>query len=412
MVVGDMPSSAVVEVVPPSWLIISRTRSGQLVYDAGWRHRDADGVLRTMKRRLGPAWLVEDADGRFERRRGRVRPGFLDEPAAIVAKDRLVREVEQQLAEEAAAEYRAANTPPTFREIARGYLDWLGRVRGAKPATLADHRYLLAEPRTPHRRGAGVSAGHIMAALGDRPAAEVTTREVNELLDRVASTGVSPRTVNKHRQLVCSVYGYACHEATFGLERNPATAADRRPEPERARLDFLSPEEVEALARALAAGAHRDPAAPRVGEAEIEARGDDDRQDAELVRVAAYTGLRRGELVSLRWGDVDFGRRKIVVQRAVSASVEASSTKSRRAREVPLPDQAAGHSTACHSAATSRAPTTTSSSTASAAASMARRCGVASSALATPQGCARCASTTCATPTARCSSRAASTSPR
>jgi len=59
-------------------------------------------------------------------------------------------------------------------------------------------------------------------------------------------------------------------------------------------------------------------------------------------RVAAYTGLRRGELVALRWRDVDFTRHKIVVQRAISANVEASSTKSRRAREVPLPDQAAG----------------------------------------------------------------------
>jgi len=73
----------------------------------------------------------------------------------------------------------------------------------------------------------------------------------------------------------------------------------------------------------------------------VAARTDDDRQDAELVRVAAYTGLRRGELVALRWRDVDFERRKIVVSRAVSGAIEATSTKSRRAREVPLPDQAA-----------------------------------------------------------------------
>jgi integrase len=61
-----------------------------------------------------------------------------------------------------------------------------------------------------------------------------------------------------------------------------------------------------------------------------------------IVRVAAYTGLRRGELLALRWRDVDFALSKIVVTRSVSADVEAASTKSRRTREVPLPDQAAG----------------------------------------------------------------------
>ena len=67
-----------------------------------------------------------------------------------------------------------------------------------------------------------------------------------------------------------------------------------------------------------------------------------DRQDAEIVRVAAYAGLRRGELVALRWRDVHFALRKLVVSRTISANVESTSTKSRRAREVPLPDQAAG----------------------------------------------------------------------
>jgi len=166
--------------------------------------------------------------------------------------------------------------------------------------------------------------------------------EVNRLLDDVARRGVSPRTVNRHRQLVCAIFSYGCREATFGLPHNPAHADDRRPEPERACLDFYSPEEVEALARALAAGLHRDPNAPAVGDEETGARAAEDRQDAELVRVAAYAGLRRGELVALRWHDVDFLRRKLVVRRAVSGSVEATSTKSRRAREVPLPDQAAG----------------------------------------------------------------------
>jgi integrase len=321
---------------------VSTTRSGELVYEAGWRHRTANGGLKTMKRRLGRAWLEADGNGGYARRRGRLKPGFLDKPAAIVAKDRLIRDVERELAELAAVASREANAPVTFREVARAYLDWLERVRGAKPATLRDHRYLLADPGARHRRGAGTSRGAIMATLGDQAAEAVTTRQINELLAGIAHHGASPRTVNKHRQLVCAIYGYGCHEATFGLRHNPALAADRRPEPERGRLDFFSPEEVEALARSLAAGDHRNPDAPAVTDDEAAARAAEDRQDAELVRVAAYTGIRRGELVALRWRDVNFTLRKIVVRRAVSADVEASSTKSRRAREVPLPDQAAG----------------------------------------------------------------------
>ena len=230
----------------------------------------------------------------------------------------------------------------TFREVAYEYLHWLEHVRDAKPSTLLDHGYLLVEPGTPHRRGTGTHGGQIMKALGDRPAAEIATREINKLLVTVASRGIAARTINRHRQLIGAVFSYGCREATFALPRNPGLAADRRLEPEPDLLDFYSPEEVEALARALAAGLHRDPNAPPVSDEEARARAAEDRQDAEIIRLAAYAGLRRGELVALRWRDVYFGLRKLVVSRTISANVESTSTKSRRAREVPLPDQAAG----------------------------------------------------------------------
>jgi integrase len=302
----------------------------------------AEGVLVTLKRRLGPAWLERDGDGMLRPRRGRVRSEHLDEPRAIVAKDRLIRQVEEDLRLQADAAWRAANTPPTFREVAYAYVDWLEHVRDAKPSTLREHRLLLQEPGLPHRRGSGMTKGLIMKAFGDRPADEVTTKDVNSLLLGVARTGVSPRTVNKTRQLVCAIYNYACREATFNLPKNPATQADRRPEPERPRLEFFAVEEVEALARSLEDGRHRDPRRPAITEDERLVRLAEDRQDGELVRVAAYSGLRRGELVTLKWKDVDFGRHKIVVSRTMSAGVESTTTKSRKVRDVPLPDQAAG----------------------------------------------------------------------
>ena len=110
-----------------------------------------------------------------------------------------------------------------------------------------------------------------MAALGDRPVREVTTREVEDLLRSIASTGVAARTVNKTRQLVCAIFNYGMRPSTYGLAPNPATHADRRREPEPGPLAFYSPEQVEQLARSLAAGAHRDPSSrPRVSEDEMQ----------------------------------------------------------------------------------------------------------------------------------------------
>jgi integrase len=63
-------------------------------------------------------------------------------------------------------------------------------------------------------------------------------------------------------------------------------------------------------------------------------------QDAEVYRVAAYTGMRLGELLALRWEDVDLQRRLVIVHRAVSAGVEGP-TKSSQARALPLADVAA-----------------------------------------------------------------------
>ena|SRR5581483_6161484 len=180
-----------------------------------------------------------------------------------------------------------------------------------------------------------------MAALGDRPAREITTRDVETLLRSVAATGVAPRTVNGTLEIVSATFNYGMRASTYALSANPAAATDRRRMPEAGPLAFYSPDEIEALARSLAAGSHRDSRTPAVSEEEAEARAGQDVQDAELIRVAAYAGLGRGELVALRRCDVEFARHKITVRRAVSGDVEVRSTKSRRVREVPLPDQAA-----------------------------------------------------------------------
>jgi integrase len=320
----------------PTANVIVREHRGQPFYEAKFRY---DG--RQIKRRIGPAWLERDPDGDgWRRHRGRVAEGAYDERAAHVAAAALVSEYVAEVADLERAERERLTRGATFREVAHAYLRWLEDVRGAKPSTLAGHRSVLAEPGTSYKRGRGVTLGHIMAALGDRPAAKITTREIEAVLTTIGETGASPRTVNKHRNVIAAVFGYGCKPSTYALPANPAKGADKRREPHPGALVFYSPEEIETIARALADGRHRDRSALSMSEHESKALSAEDRQDAEIVRVAAYAGLRQGELLALRWRDVNFAGSALTIARAMSAGVE-SSTKSGLVRRVPLADQAA-----------------------------------------------------------------------
>jgi integrase len=315
-------------------LVVVERKDGP-VFEAKWRRNGLQ-----VKRRLGRAWVERGPDRAWCPRRGRPPEGFLDERRAAVRMAEVIAEHDARRREADRVERERREPGVTFREVAREWLMQLETEQGAKPSTLQDYRYMLAEPGTPHRRGGRVSRGLVMAQLGDAPAARVSTRQVSTLLRELQESGVSPRTVNKHRQVLSAIFNYARREDTFALPANPVTATTKRREPPPAVLDFYEPKEVEALAQAAAAGAHRGPQPSDLGVDEIEWRVREDAQDAELFRLAAFTGLRLGELLALRWEDADLDARRLIVQRAVSAGVEGP-TKSWQARFVPIADPAA-----------------------------------------------------------------------
>jgi integrase len=313
-------------------IVVREQREGP-VYAAMFRY---EGQL--VKRRIGPAWL-ERVDGKWEPRRGRVQPGFYDERRAHVRAAEIVAGYIADAEDIDRVRREREQRGVTFREVANEYLRWLQEVKGAKPATLSNHRSVLAEPGESYKRGNGTINGHVMGALGDRPAAEITTREIETLLARVAKTA-GPRTVNKYRAVIVAIFNYGMRESTFALPTNPAAGADKRREPKPGALVYYDVEEIEALARALEDGLQRGPRFSAVTDEERTRRRAEDLQDAEIVRVAAYAGLRQGELLALRWRDVDFSGHALTVARAMSAGIEGA-TKSGRVRRLPMPDQAA-----------------------------------------------------------------------
>jgi integrase len=290
-------------------------------------------------RALGPAWVRRDGDG-WKNRRGEPTGGALTEREANAMLDRLIAEydTEQTRRDQDAEDRRLRGV--TFRELVDEWLVYLKREKGAKPSTLIDYRWMIAEPGGPHRRGKGTYPGLLMAALGDRRITEITTREVSDFMRSLDDRGCKPRTVNRHRQLICAAYNYAAREDTYGLTSNPGTATTKRHEPPPAVLDFYESDEVEMIARYAAAGAHRTAHAVTHSDEETQARQREDAQDAELYRIAACTGLRLGELLALKWGDVHIDDGRVIVHRAFSARIEGP-TKSWQARFVPLADDPA-----------------------------------------------------------------------
>ena len=310
-------------------------RTGTPKWKAKWSLR-GESRYRT----LGPAWMDPDGQGGWVKRKGRPPEGWLSEQEATARMLELVAEHDRELSNIEAAREERRRRGVTFRELAGQWLEHLERERGAKPSTVRDYRLMLAEQGGPHRRGQGTYEGLLMGTFGDRPVTKMTTREVSDYLRSLDKAGKLERTVNKHRQLLSAVFNYGLREDVAVVTANPVRATTKRREQPAAVIDFYEPEEIEAIARAAHDGKHRATTASELAAEERGWREVEDRQDAELIRIAGYTGLRLGELLALRWTDVNLTDRILVVHRALSAGVEGP-TKSWQARFVPLADPAA-----------------------------------------------------------------------
>jgi integrase len=330
--------------LPRASLLVVEREDGP-VYYAKWRH---DG--RQVKRRIGPAWIVRGDAAKAERRRtrhdgwikrrGRVGEGYLceDEAVALIPGLIVEHEAEQKRARDTRA--REAEREIVFDEIAEAWLAHRIAVVGIKRTTRNDYETMLLQPGDrPKKRGRAPRA-RLMSKFGGRPAASITTREIARWLNELdRDPELSARSVNKHRMVLNSIYRYACREDTFGLADNPAAMTEKRREADPAEIITYTPAEVEAIARAASRGAHRDNRL-RLSDEEIAVRKLEDDQDAYIVLVASFCGLRMGECLGLRWRHVIWEAQRLHIQRTYVLG-EEDSTKGRRGRTVPLADQPA-----------------------------------------------------------------------
>lgn len=129
---------------------------------------------------------------------------------------------------------------------------------------------------------------HITPIIGDKPLNKLRPLHVQAVYSNMAEKGLSARTALQcHR-----VLREALHHAVKWqlLSRNPADAVES-PRPLRYEMTALGPDDLKRLLDAA-----------------------DQTRYGLLVSVALFTGLRKGELLGLRWQDVDFDNCALHVQ--------------------------------------------------------------------------------------------------
>jgi integrase len=142
-----------------------------------------------------------------------------------------------------------------------------------------------------------------------------------ERVERWAAHDIDPdrRLANRTREKTITVFHGVMERARklYRLPINPVADIEKPRTASRTEINVFSPEEIMALVRAA-----------------------DSEQDAAIYLTAAFTGLRQGELIALRWRDVDFPGSAVRV-RASYTNGHLTSPKSGKVRSVPMASRVA-----------------------------------------------------------------------
>lgn len=190
------------------------------------------------------------------------------------------------------------------RSVAAYLADWLEHMRGrVRPKTLDGYEGLIRL--------------YALPALGALPLADVAPLDVQRLYaDLMGPTrGLSGGTVMNLHLVLTQALGQATR---WGLiERNPVDGA-QPPRPRRPEREAVDAESAESLIEATAGTRFRVP-----------------------VAMALATGMRRGEILALRWSDIERDLSVARVRRTLQTAggelhfVEPKTLRSRRAVELP-----------------------------------------------------------------------------
>jgi integrase len=254
------------------------------------RYRLPDG--RQIQKRLGPVWSKggRPPEGYFTKRTAQARLTEVLADAQRGVLPGLVR------------------TGATVADAVEEWLRYCEQERGVRATTIREYR---SSAKT-----------HLLPAFGDRKLEAVTRQAIEAWKSQLLTEGrLSRRTINKLLTNLNGVFERA--RDVWHLQTNPVSAVKRlRESYDLGKYDFFSPEEVWVLVRS----ARSNP--------DVEARVAE--QDAAIFLTAAFSGLRMGEVLGLRWRDVDFDGELIRVTVQWNDLGQVTISKGGLVRSVPM----------------------------------------------------------------------------
>jgi integrase len=189
-------------------------------------------------------------------------------------------------------------TGATFADAAAEFLRYIEHDRARKRMTVKTY--------------ASIVRAHLLPEFGALRLEDVTTEMVDAWL---AKTELAPSSRMKAVLVLQGIFKRATR--VHGLPRDPIANVERPSVRASGDIAVFDPDEVRRLVQAAAS-----------------------EQDAAIYLTAAFTGLRRGELIALRWRETDFARSTIRVRGSYSGG-HLTTPKSGKVRAVPMaPDVA------------------------------------------------------------------------
>ncbi len=254
--------------------------AGRVSWYGKWRHNGTQ-----VKRKIGPKKADSSRDGLTRR-------------AAEAELRRLIAEVRPTV---------AASEALTVGEVGRRYLTYLEK-QGRKLSTRTAVKSTLRV--------------HLEPYFHERPIGTIRHEDVIDLLAVMEKKGVGPKSIRNYIGTLSALYRFAMHPRRRWATVNPCDGLELPAVPEHVGIRYLELDQVDALVSGAQPGAY-------------------ELLDRAMYRTAAMTGMRLGELIALRWRDVDWTASAVRVRSNYVLGEFGTPKSKRSSRSVPMADDVA-----------------------------------------------------------------------